>query len=98
VIADEVIGFAGTEPVTKPRTIGRMVHPAADIAGRVEGLWQNDKLIARDRANLIVQRLIEMGWLAGRMHCDVPLALDEDVLPADRPRACGPHWRKPAPD
>jgi hypothetical protein len=51
-----------------------LVHPAVDIVARTEGLWQDDKRIAQDRAMLIVQRLIETGHLAGRVSRTVPLA------------------------
>lgn len=59
-----------------PRSNPRLVHPAVMLVERIERMWENDKQVTGDRARLIVQRLIEMGHIAGKMHVDTPLELD----------------------
>jgi hypothetical protein len=66
-----------------------LAHPAILVVERVECMWQSDRFIVSDRARLIVQRLIETGHLRGKMHADLPLALDDDLeippFPGARP-------------
>ena len=62
------------EERTAFRKTAHIVHPAQPIVERIERMWEPDQRVAHDRANLIVQRLIETGHLPGRMYVDCPLA------------------------
>jgi hypothetical protein len=74
-------------PVFQPAPAARRVHPAVQLLTRVEGMWQDNPKIAGDRACLIVQRLIEAGFLVGTMRGGLPLAPDEQPT---HPQGLGP--------
>ena len=60
----------------KPRAPVRRLHPAAEVVARTLCLWESDRRTSGDRALLIVQRLIEQGYLAGSMDRGFPQAPD----------------------
>jgi hypothetical protein len=62
-----------------------LVHPALKIVEKTMAIWDREPAVRGSRAMLIVQRLIEMGYLAGTMRADVPLAPD-DPAPKGNPR------------
>lgn len=74
-------------PVSRPASEATRVHPAVQLLTRVEGMWQDNPTIAGDRACLIVQRLIEAGFLVGTMRGALPLAPDEQPT---HPHGLGP--------
>jgi hypothetical protein len=93
VIADEPLAPAGK---ARSLLVGRRIHPAYEVVLRTEQLWQDDRQIAGDRAKLILQRLIETGWLRGRMSVEIPLALGDEAAAYGR-RGLGPYWVDPEP-
>jgi hypothetical protein len=57
------------------------MHPAIAIVKATEKLWESDDLRARLRADLIVARLIQMGYLAGEFNATLQLSLAPRAKP-----------------
>lgn len=79
------IGAGGPGARITPARAFHVLHPAVDLVKDIEALWEPDDTLTRNRARMIVGRLIEAGYLRGRMEGPFPVLDQEPVNPDKQP-------------